>query len=78
MKLLSLIFTLKVFIFAGARMTYLLDPSKQDEAIKLTTSLEPNISRISLQVCTDTQFLCITRANEKKSENAAVPFLWVV
>lgn len=31
-------------------MMYLLDPSKQEEAIELATTLDPNISGISLQV----------------------------
>lgn len=31
---------------------YLLDPSTQDEAIKLATNLGPNVTEISLQVST--------------------------
>lgn len=35
---------------AAARMMYLLDESKQEEAVKLTTSLEPHITDVDLQV----------------------------
>ncbi|XP_065201361.1 N-alpha-acetyltransferase 15, NatA auxiliary subunit [Planococcus citri] len=38
-------------LFEGAKMMYLLDPSKQDEAIKLATTLDPNIDDISIQTC---------------------------
>ncbi|CAK9185925.1 unnamed protein product [Ilex paraguariensis] len=36
-------------LFEAARMMYLLDESKQEEAVKLTTSLEPHITDVDLQ-----------------------------
>lgn len=39
---------------AAARMMYILDESKQEEAVKLTTSLEPHITDVDLQVSTYT------------------------
>lgn len=39
-----------LFFFLGARMMYLLDASKQEDAIKLSTTLDANISGVNLAV----------------------------
>jgi len=38
-------------MFLGARMMYHLDPSQQEAAIKLATTLDKDIEGVNLQVC---------------------------
>ena len=47
-----------LYLFLGAVMMYLLQPSKQSEAISIATSLDQNLTECTIEVIFIVLFLC--------------------